>query len=489
MRSPAVCPWSTRVPARACARGRRAARDARVTAARRPKAAPRRVITPVRSIRSFPCAHSPGTDIAFGSAPRGRAALLIPAALPDATVLTVLASCAAAGKLAEEHTRLGAAVSAPLVAMGTAMVLAAAAALPAASGAYDAVWDQLMPLAVALSLLGAPVDRAALRKGGAVLAAFAVGALGTVAGTFAAYALVGGALGPHAWKVAACLCASYVGGSLNYAATAQALGLDATPGGQAALAAGMAADNLAMAAFLAALALIPAAKPGLTKKPDGRVSPRDDARGALAEPPTGSENEPPANPTVSSLTCAFAGALFVLEIGRVASAAAGFPAARMAVAGAAAAAISAAAAAAARRDPARRFLEGGGFPRAPFAGASRVGAMLMLLFFATLGARADPTVAFANGAPTFAFIAVQLATHFAFVFLVAGKLLAKWLRLPLWATLTASNACVGGPATAAAAAAARGWPAAVQPAVLAGTVGYVVGTPLALAVAAALRAM
>ena len=389
----------------------------------------------------------------------------------------VLASCAAAGKLAEEHTRLGAAVSAPLVAMGTAMVLAAAAALPAASGAYDAVWDQLMPLAVALSLLGAPVDRAALRKGGAVLVAFAVGALGTVAGTFAAYALVGGALGPHAWKVAACLCASYVGGSLNYAATAQALGLAATPGGQAALAAGMAADNLAMAAFLAALALVPAAKPG-----------RESDASALAEPPT-AENEPPANPTVSSLTCAFAGALVVLEIGRVASAAAGFPAARMAVAGAAAAALSASAAAAARRDRARRFLEGGGFPRAPFAGASRVGAMLMLLFFATLGARADPTVAFANGAPTFAFIAVQLATHFAFVFLVAGKLLAKWLRLPLWATLTASNACVGGPATAAAAAAARGWPAAVQPAVLAGTVGYVVGTPLALAVAAALRAM
>ena len=421
------------------------------------------------------CAHSPGTDIAFGSAPRGRAALLIPAALPDATVLTVLASCAAAGKLAEEHTRLGAAVSAPLVAMGTAMVLAAAAALPAASGAYDAVWDQLMPLAVALSLLGAPVDRAALRKGGAVLVAFAVGALGTVAGTFAAYALVGGAPARTPGRSPPA-CARRVGGSLNYAATAQALGLAATPGGQAALAAGMAADNLAMAAFLAA--------PRSSRR---RNQPRI-RRERAAEPPT-AENEPLANPTVSSLTCAFAGALVVLEIGRVASAAAGFPAARMAVAGAAAAALSAPAAAAARRDRARRFLEGGGFPRAPFAGASRVGAMLMLLFFATLGARADPTVAFANGAPTFAFIAVQLATHFAFVFLVAGKLLAKWLRLPLWATLTASNACVGGPATAAAAAAARGWPAAVQPAVLAGTVGYVVGTPLALAVAAALRAM
>ena len=38
------------------------------------------------------------------------------------------------------------------------------------------------------------------QKGGAVLVAFAVGALGTVAGTFAAYALVGGALGPHAGR-------------------------------------------------------------------------------------------------------------------------------------------------------------------------------------------------------------------------------------------------------------------------------------------------
>ena len=113
----------------------------------------------------------------------------------------------------------------------------------------------------------------------------------------------------------------------------------------------------------------------------------------------------------------------------------------------------------------------------------------MLLFFATLGARADPTIAMKNGAPTFAFIAVQLSSHFLFTFLIAGKMLNKVLKLPLWATLTASNACVGGPATAAAAAAARGWPEAVQSAVVAGTVGYVLGTPLACAVAAVLRGM
>ena len=80
--------------------------------------------------------------------------------------------------------------------------------------------------------------------------------VGSILGTAVAYATVGRALGPDAWRVAACLCASYVGGSLNYAATAQALGLAAAPGGQAALAAGMAADNLAMAVFLSALMVV-----------------------------------------------------------------------------------------------------------------------------------------------------------------------------------------------------------------------------------------
>jgi uncharacterized membrane protein len=37
---------------------------------------------------------------------------------------------------------------------------------------------------------------------------------------------------------------------------------------------------------------------------------------------------------------------------------------------------------------------------------------------------------------------------------------------------------VGGPATAAAMASARGWAAAVQPAIVVGTVGYAIGTPI-----------
>lgn len=55
-------------------------------------------------------------------------------------------------------------------------------------------------------------------------------------------------------QVASALCASYIGGSLNFAAVSQSLGLAPGP----LLAASMAADNIAMAAYLTAIMVIPA---------------------------------------------------------------------------------------------------------------------------------------------------------------------------------------------------------------------------------------
>lgn len=55
-------------------------------------------------------------------------------------------------------------------------------------------------------------------------------------------------------QVASALCASYIGGSVNFAAVSQSLGL--TPGPL--LAATMAADNIAMAVYLTVIMIIPA---------------------------------------------------------------------------------------------------------------------------------------------------------------------------------------------------------------------------------------
>ena len=94
---------------------------------------------------------------------------------------------------------------------------------------------------------------------------------------------------------------------------------------------------------------------------------------------------------------------------------------------------------------------------------------------AALGAAADVRAAMLAGAPLLGFIAVQLSVHLA---LTLGVGLA--LRLPLRSLLVASNANVGGPATAAAYARSRGWPDLLGPAVLQGTFGYAAGTAVGL---------
>ena len=393
---------------------------------------------------------------------------------PDA-VLAILATCAAGAKLAEEKTKLGANISAPLLAMASAMLLATTGIIPSSSPALDLVWRALMPLAVALSLLGVNL-RDAARTSGPALAAFAVGAIGSIVGTVVAYALVGSSLGPDSWRVAACLCASYVGGSLNYAATAQALGLSAAPGGQAALAAGMAADNLAMAVFLSAL-MVAKAEPPETKKEKAFASWLETSAGDDGNAGGNEARVTNGGPSARTVACALAAALVFLELGKLLTRAFGLPAGTSL---GVSSALIPAVAFIARSLPGQGFMDAGS---EPFAGSDAVGGALMLVFFAALGASADPAVAVRAGGPALAFIAVQLATHLAFVSVV-GK---GAMKLPAWAVLTASNACVGGPATAAAMASARGWAAAVQPAIVVGTVGYAVGTPIGCLVGNALK--
>ena len=242
---------------------------------------------------------------------------------PDA-VLAILATCAAGAKLAEEKTKLGANISAPLLAMASAMLLATTGIIPSSSPALDLVWRALMPLAVALSLLGVNL-RDAARTSGPALAAFAVGAIGSIVGTVVAFALVGSSLGPDSWRVAACLCASYVGGSLNYAATAQALGLSAAPGGQAALAAGMAADNLAMAVFLSAL-MVAKAEPPETKKEKAFASWLETSAGDDGNAGGNEARVTNGGPSARTVACALAAALVFLELGKLLTRAFGLPA-------------------------------------------------------------------------------------------------------------------------------------------------------------------
>ena len=81
------------------------------------------------------------------------------------------------------------------------------------------------------------------------------------------------------------------------------------------------------------------------------------------------------------------------------------------------------------------------------------------------------------------FIGILLVTHLSLL-LVTGRM----LRIPMRSLLVASNANVGGPATAAAMASARGWRDLLQPALLTGSFGYAIGTAVGCAVGRVLGA-
>ena len=178
-------------------------------------------------------------------------------------------------------------------------------------------------------------------------------------------------------------------------------------------------------------------------------------------------------------------------------------------------------------------------PKLQDAGAEVMGGALMLLFFVTIGAAAGSPRSLLGCGWLAMFMVVQLAVHLGIVLGVgkaAGlpmqvRTLATavrkvykqpvahletsggvlqctvnrscdlWTVCPLqrgfaalckgalWlqALLTASNAAIGGPGTAAAMAQGRGWASQVTPALLTGSLGYAVGTPIGLAVGALLQ--
>ncbi|KAK3280130.1 hypothetical protein CYMTET_12020 [Cymbomonas tetramitiformis] len=113
-----------------------------------------------------------------------------------------------------------------------------------------------------------------------------------------------------------------------------------------------------------------------------------------------------------------------------------------------------------------------------FAGADSLGSWAMMCFFSSVGAKANLWEAVSCGGPLLLFISILLMVH-----LVVAVSLGKLLGLPIRAIVIASNANVGGPATAAAMATSQRWPDMVQPALVTGTFGYSVGTVIACIVA------
>jgi uncharacterized membrane protein len=364
----------------------------------------------------------------------------------------ILLGIAALGLWAE-RTSWGRRISGYAICILLAITLSNLRVIPISAPAYDVVWDYFVPLAIPLLLFKADLRRV-VRESGPTLIAFVVGAVGTVLGTVIAFFTV--SLGPEGWMMAASFCATYIGGSMNYVATAKVTGLDSSD----LLTAGVAADNLLTTGYLLLLFALPGI--GWLQR---RFVHRPSVEEGEAATTAGEERA-----GVVDLVIALALAAVICAAG---FALAGLFEARWGVGGMGILVITALVVTLATVFPGRM---------GRIAGADGLGTALMYVFFVALGASASISRVLQEGMQLFVFAGIVLGVHL-LVLLVAGKV----LRLDLREVVIASNANVGGPATAVALAVGRRWNGLIVPSILTGTLGYALATFIGAAVGAWLK--
>ncbi|MBT8086300.1 MAG: DUF819 family protein [Woeseia sp.] len=366
---------------------------------------------------------------------------LIPAD-QDFAVWAVLFGIAAFGFWSERYP-FGRKYSGVMLLITLAIVLSNLRVIPTSAPAYDIVWQYLVPIAIPLLLFDADMRRI-FREAGATLIAFIAGSAAVVAGVMVAVTLID--LGGEEPKLAGIFTGTYIGGSLNFAAVAEATQFE----NRSVLTAAVAADNVITNLHILLIIFLP----GVAAF--ARLYPA--RHGHEAAPDTGKINDGAhriANLNVAGLIAAIALAFALAACGSAISAALGRPQYAILLTTALTLIIA---------TFGQRFVRG-------LSGYNEAGNVLMFVFLASIGASADIWLLIDIAPVLFLFALIIVSVHLLLIFGI-GKL----LRLDLAEICIASAVCIGGPASAPAIAAAKGWHDLVVPGVLAGSFGYASGS-------------
>ena len=352
-----------------------------------------------------------------------------------------------------QKTRLGSLLTGTVLVILMAIVAANVGVIPHQAPAYDFVFAYLVPVLIPLFLLQGDIRRL-LREASRTALAFMVASAGTVAGVLLAISildlstLAGNANIPTAEKesaIAGLFAATYIGGSVNYAALGEMTGLS---NDASFFSAATAADNLFSAIFLSVLGLLPGLQ-WLTQR--FRDHPQTEKDTLSSNGPDGDS----VSVTPTSLCTALAVATLLVSISDAVSSWANLTGGRYII-------LTILTLAIATMVPKLRVWCTGGF---------ELGVVLSFVFFASIAAGAD-VVAMLSVAPILiTLVSILLITH-----LLCLLVIGRWLGLTLPELLTASNAAVLGATTAPAMAAAKGWHDQITPGVLVGVLGYSLGT-------------
>ena len=358
-------------------------------------------------------------------------------------LLSALVVLVAVG-FAAEKTRWGRALSAPLFILFGAMLLSNVGVIPYSAPMYGTVSSVIVPMAIPMLLLRADLKKV-FAESGPMLLAFTVAVVLTVVGAYVGAFLID--LGEYEAQITGVLAASYIGGSVNFVATSQAVEFNDS----STYVATLSADAVGAVLFLLLLMSLPALGFARRAMPsrfiDAEQNEAIDPNAHLASDDSSFDLPKAINGLALSLVICAVGQgivtlfntpnLFIVIITMLALLVANF-----------------------------------GKPLLKHVQAEfEIATFMMYVFFAVIGAGADLGQVLGAALPATLFLVVLILVHLGLLLLV-GRL----LRLDLAEVMVASNACILGPPTAAALAASRGWRELVMPGMLVGILGYSIGT-------------
>lgn len=390
-------------------------------------------------------------------------------------LFAILVVIAAVSIRLEQRFLWAAKVSACVLCLIFAMVLANLRIIPTDAPAYDFIWSYLVPLAIPFLLFKADF-RKIWRESGRMFGIYLLASIGTAAGGILAYLLLKNRIGAADAKSAlAMFVGTYVGGSVNLVAMADAAGA-----GKNLVSASIVADNLLMVLYFFVLAALPASGWILKHYRHPIIDRRlkiESSQEEMAEVKKHHQTHKSraaeywkARPvSLADLATGFAAACMIVAVSKML---AGFFEGAIAGDGFAISLL--------RGLLGNQYLLittittalASFFPKffGNISGAQEVGTFLIHIFFAVIGAPASIALIIRDAPILLLFAAIIVLMNLVFS-LVFGKI----FRYSIEEITVASNANIGGPTTAAAFAIAKGWHSLIFPAILVGTLGYVIG--------------
>jgi len=364
----------------------------------------------------------------------------------------------------EQTYKWAANLSGPVVALLVGMGLSNFKIMPTESPSYDMVDAYLVRIAIPLLLLRANIFRI-WRESGMMFLTVNIATIGTVIGAFLAAFILRGKFA-YLPEVSGIMTASYVGGGVNFVAVAETYKIKSELTNPL-----LVADNFIMAGFFIAQLSIAGSKffRRHYPHPHSLAGDKEDVRALAAK--HWRRKEISLLDIAKGLGVAFAVAAVSVLVtnwlktrveSKIVASIFANPFVLITILSVALTTVF------------HKWTE-------RIQGAEDVGMYLLYLFFVVIGLRADFVEVVKNIPLLFLFCLIMAVANLGFV-LSIGKL----LRLNLEELLLASNATLGGPASAAAMAISRGWSELVLPGLLAGLWGYVIGTFVGIVVTEAL---